>query len=125
MNQDIFFRILLGGLLGVLGQGLRMIPGLKKWNDDQQTNGSLATPFDVKRLTISLFIGFVAGSLASIFVFDDSAKFDLSANKKNILTLIAAGYAGVDFIEGFVQKYLPKTDAAPAAGNKATSTAVG
>ena len=105
MNQTILQNILIGGLLGFIGQVIRMAIGLKKWNDDKGTNVDKAEPFDTPRLLISLLLGFVAGALASIAA---NGCDQMPCGKKEILALIAAGYAGTDFIEGIMTKYLPK-----------------
>jgi hypothetical protein len=54
---------------------------------------------------ISLLIGFIAGALAIIGITDSVEGTKLS--KQIIVTLLGAGYAGTDFIEGFIKKYLP------------------
>ncbi len=96
--------ILLGGILGMVGQGIRTIIGLKKLHDEavklQKKFTELFTP---SALWTGLFIGFVAGVLAMF----GSAGFDAEVIDKNtMMTVMAAGYAGTDFIEGFIKKYL-------------------
>ena len=59
--QTLMF-VALGLILGVVGQGARVIVGLKKQIDDPST-GTAAQWFDTKRLVVSLLIGAVAGSL--------------------------------------------------------------
>jgi hypothetical protein len=112
MTGEVILQLLLGGLLGVAGQTLRIIVGLKKLNDDAKDQQKKFTDMiEPGRLLISLLIGFVAGLLAIVAVstFDDSfLKGDADGRKKLILGIIAAGYSGTDFIEGFVAKYLPK-----------------
>jgi hypothetical protein len=110
-TQQVILQILLGGLLGITGQALRIIIGMKKLGEDanqqQKTVGEL---IDGSRIFISLLIGFCAGILATITISD--FKKELFGNpdtvKQNILAIIAAGYAGTDFIEGLIKKYLPK-----------------
>ena len=103
---DRILQLLLGGILGVVGQGIRVVTGLKKVNDqavrEQKAFGEL---FQLNSLLISLFIGFVAGALAMIAFSDTNTASQL--DKQTILTFIGAGYAGTDFIEGFIKKYLP------------------
>jgi hypothetical protein len=103
-TTEILNNVLLGGVLGVIGQGLRTITGLKKWYDDRKHNADQADEFDIKRMVVSLFIGFVAGALGLLF-FDTQ----WTGEKKDIAAIIGIGYAGVDFIEGFITKYAPKT----------------
>ncbi len=108
--QDVLVMILVGGLLGALGQGLRVVVGLKKVYDQAHaTNGDFTSLFDASKLLVSLFIGFLAGSLAILFM-------DLPEEPKQLYALlVGAGYAGADFIEGFVQKALPATAGGPPA----------
>jgi hypothetical protein len=104
--NEIIFQILVGGLLGIIGQGLRVIVGIKKMKDVQsqnkQNNSTIpGGDFDSKRLWLSIFIGFIAGALGGLFAVD--LKEPLK-DKTVLATLIAIGYAGVDFIEGFMTK---------------------
>jgi F0F1-type ATP synthase membrane subunit c/vacuolar-type H+-ATPase subunit K len=99
---DVLVLAVLGGLLGAFGQGLRVVVGLKKVYDQAHSDKTDFTSlFDASKLFVSLFIGFLAGGLAILFM-------DKPAMGKELFTmLIGAGYAGADFIEGFVQKSLP------------------
>ncbi|MBI3716553.1 MAG: hypothetical protein HY255_11220 [Betaproteobacteria bacterium] len=102
-------QLLLGGILGMVGQGLRVIVGLKKANDDaHQAGKDFAELFSGATLMTSLFIGFVAGVLAVISLPDMDPNCTIKDCKTLMVTLIGAGYAGTDFIEGFIKKYLPK-----------------
>ena len=118
MNQTILIELLLCGLLGLVGQGIRVIVGLKKLYEEAETAAAAKvattettlTPaatnevfnqnFDVRQIWLSLFIGFIAGCLASVVV------EDLSSTEAR-LGVIASGYAGTDFIEGVLKKLLP------------------
>jgi len=57
--------------------------------------------FDTKRLTFSLIVGGIAGLLAAILL------IETPVDKELLLGLVAAGYAGTDFIEGLMSKYTP------------------
>ena len=95
--------ILLGGLLGTVGQGIRVVVGLKKLNDQAlQDKKDLSELFSGSNLAISLLIGFIAGVLGILSLPNVSAsKVDTS---QVLLPLLGIGYAGADFIEGFVKK---------------------
>src|SRR5581483_2527952 len=96
--------IILGGVLGGAGQGARVIVGLKKEFDRPgQNSGNWMRWFNFNQLLVSLFIGAVAGILASL------AFYGAEPDKKLILALLGAGYSGADFIEGFMS-----TSGAPA-----------
>jgi hypothetical protein len=109
MEQQLLFGILLAILLGAFGQSLRAVAGLKKMSDEASvSNKTLSDVFNGKALIISLFIGAVAGVagyLGMKFGSTDGADFTKGTT---ILGVIAAGYAGADFIEAFAKKYLPK-----------------
>lgn len=114
MNNDsaeILVNLLLYGLLGLIGQGIRVIVGLKKLREEsdvkatapQNAKALFDRQFDGKQLGLSLFIGFVAGCLVSLTRDDKAMDSDVR------LAIIAAGYAGTDFIEGVLKKILPTT----------------
>ncbi|MEA4926360.1 MAG: hypothetical protein VB084_13775 [Syntrophomonadaceae bacterium] len=90
--------ILLGAILGSAGQGIRIVVGLKKNND----KGDKGTTFDLKQFIIGLTIGSIAGILGAISLYGELI------DKQLLITLIAIGYAGTDFIEGFMKKKLPE-----------------
>lgn len=120
--------ILLGGLLGLLGQVVRVTVGLKKAHDTASEKGQpLSDVFQGGSLVISLLIGFTAGAIA-IFVVDNvqllttaKAEVDveqLSSQKELLFGLMAAGYAGTDFIEGFAKRLLPGRSTKPGVGSE-------
>jgi hypothetical protein len=129
------YKILVGGLLGIIGQGIRTVVGIKKMRETNalnQANAANATAtnaannaanttagsslpvvtpamipggeFEQKRFWISLFIGFIAGALSGLFVVDLKQDGPADGNNTAIGAVIAAGYAGVDFIEGMMTK---------------------
>lgn len=118
---DWLHLILLGGIMGLMGQGVRVIIGLKKLNDEvgSKASAALATgdtqpktsdSIDVSRLLVSLLIGFIAGALAALTLNLPLANGDT----KPLFAFMAAGYTGTDFIEGIMSRYLPTTP--PSAG---------
>ncbi len=102
----------LGALLGAVGQVLRSIAGLKKLKEDP------AGKFDPMQLLMSVIIGAAAGVIAMVTLEMTSSK---SISTQDIITVIAAGYTGADFIEAFMTKNmsagggLPQQRAAPVA----------
>ena len=101
--------ILLGGLMGLFGQGIRAVVGLKTMVDEANQKGvSQNELFDAARLLISLVIGFLAGIAATLALgFDKFETIQMSL----LLGIAAAGYSGTDFIEGFISQYLPRRQA--------------
>lgn len=115
----------LGCLLGALGQGVRAIVGLKKMSDGASDSGkSAASTIDGGRLLTSLLIGAIAGALAAIGlvgVAGNSEHVIVSASQ--ISALLGAGYAGADFIEGFMNR--AKGDPGVPAGTEVVGTGSG
>jgi uncharacterized membrane protein YeaQ/YmgE (transglycosylase-associated protein family) len=125
--QQWIIQFLLGGLMGMTGQALRVVAGLKKVNDQAlQQKKPFGELFETSSLFISLLIGFVAGAVAVLAMSSDNGV--LQPNKQVILGLIGAGYAGTDFIEGFIKKYLPagsETTKSPESNEQPQQPAVG
>jgi hypothetical protein len=108
--NDIILTIIAGGLLGIIGQGIRVAVGFKKLNETRVTNPTNpADPvpetketFDTSRLLLSIFLGFIAGAIALI------CRGTTAFDKEVAFAIIASGYAGADFIEGFFTTYIKK-----------------
>lgn len=93
---EVLLFIVLGIILGMTGQGARVIVGLKKKFDTGSKNW-----FDAKLLVTSFMIGGIAGAIGAILLLDQEL------DKQTLLTLVTIGYAGTDFIEGFMKRKLP------------------
>lgn len=105
-----------GALLGAVGQMLRVVPGLKKLNDESHAMGvDPRAAFSAAKLFVSLLIGALAGVVGAISL---GVKPDDALNSGVIVQLMAIGYAGADFIEAFMQKQLPGGAAIAAAAAK-------
>jgi hypothetical protein len=115
--QQWLIVILLGGLMGLIGQGIRVVVGLKKAKDAAASHGrAFADEFESSRLLISLLIGAIAGAFAALLTLRDGNNISADA----LIAVAGAGYSGADFLEGMMAKYLVGTDAgerpAPPAG---------
>lgn len=109
---DWIHVLILGGIAGALGQGARVIIGLKKVNDQASADNSTTRDLiEASRLMVSLLIGFVAGALAAIAM---GMQADQAVQSQQLLGLLAAGYTGADFIEGLMSRAVPSLPAAPA-----------
>ncbi len=65
---SVLMALVLAGLLGMLGQGVRALAGLKKMNDDAgKQDADSADLFIASRLIVSLLIGFLAGVAAALY----------------------------------------------------------
>ncbi len=101
--------LILGGLMGMLGQGARAIVGLKGMSDDAKAlNVSPNDLFQTARLVTSFMIGFLVGLAASLaYAISHGSIPDVTQNYEILIGFVAAGYAGTDFLEGFISQYLP------------------
>jgi hypothetical protein len=117
MNSgDALKFLLLGGFLGLFGQGIRALVGLNLLKDYANgPNPSQADVFNAARLAISLVVGFLAGvATALVYVLkEDKVVSDIGPY---LLSFAGAGYVGTDVIEAFYVKYF---DAGSSTGLKA------
>jgi hypothetical protein len=101
-------NLLFGGLLGIIGQSIRVIVGLKKtYSLSLQTGQKFASVFDGRQLLVSLFIGFISGALGIITMINFKNNQTEIITKEFVVGLVAIGYSGTDFIEGVIKKNLP------------------
>lgn len=111
--QDLLQLIAIGAIGGMFGQGLRVIVGIKKASDEASVDGKTlrAEGLDVSRMVLSLFIGAIAGGVGifTITGFSDGAVKDITVQM--FFGIVGMGYAGTDFIEGFIRTQLPKSPA--------------
>jgi len=98
---NILTSLILCGLMGLLGQGVRAAVGLKNSMGLPQAATQQAT-FSAAYFSLSLMIGFIAGVLAGL-----SIGFANLADMKVLLSIAAAGYAGADFIENTFSIVIP------------------
>jgi len=97
--------LFLGGIAGMLGQGARVIVGMKKLSEEAAAKGTETKDLvEPSRLMISLLIGFTAGALAAL----SSVSGANDIGTQQVLALAGAGYAGADFIEGAMSRFQPK-----------------
>ena len=123
---DIINNVLAGGLLGSLGQGIRLAVGLKKLNAENTKNQSdnVATePISSGRMILSVFIGFIAGAIGMLVKGSSLAK-DGDFSTESIVTIIAIGYSGSDFIEGVFNTYLTKFSSSTTTATETTAVSV-
>jgi hypothetical protein len=130
--QEWLTFLLLGALFGLVGQGLRVVVGMKKISDTAADRGtSFSAEFKSSVLITSLIVGACMGAL-SFLAISDPQGFEAAAQapdkaKQLVFSVIAAGYAGTDFVEGLVKRYLPGTKSPGSAGGRhvLTEQAVG
>ncbi len=104
---SILLALLLCGLLGVLGQGVRAIVGLKNAGSLNSTTPTEQAEFSLAYLVLSLMIGFIAGILAGIALDLESIITVDPSNWKLLLGIAGSGYVGADFIENTMSVVIP------------------
>jgi hypothetical protein len=66
-SGQVLEALLAGGILGLAGQGIRSVAGIKKMNDEANSSGKNPIDlFEPSRFLVSLLIGFIAGVLATL-----------------------------------------------------------
>jgi predicted chitinase len=106
-SASALVTLLLCGLLGSLGQGVRAVFALK--NTVLASNGTpnQQSIFNAAYFFVTMMIGFIAGIIAGIGIgLNGLATLD-PANLKVLLGIVASGYAGTDFIENALSNVLP------------------
>ncbi|HEY1779511.1 MAG TPA: phage tail tip lysozyme [Roseiarcus sp.] len=125
-STQVLSALVLAGLLGMIGQAVRAIVGLKKMNDDALSGGVSASDlFIASRLVTSEIIGFVVGVVTAFSL--DINQLVTVTNFQLLLGIVAAGYAGTDVIEGFARRLggIGGGATAPGAGSSGTAPGAG
>lgn len=113
MITEFLSALILGGILGMVGQGMRVIVGMKKIYESLGVGEQFGTKMDWSRLSISLVIGFITGAFGMILKIDYDMVSTMIMTKDFMLSIIAIGYMGVDFIEGMMGSIASKFGSLP------------
>ncbi|MFV0680164.1 hypothetical protein [Ottowia sp.] len=97
-SMQWLFYLVLAAFLGGAGQLMRVAVGLKKLYDKNAVADE-KTAFDAKKFWVSIVLGALAGLMTAVIKWDGSDQFQ----QEFIFTLMAAGYAGSDIIEGLIE----------------------
>lgn len=119
-SGDVLSALVLSGLMGVLGQGIRAAVGLKGSGRLSQTPDQQSA-FSAAYFALSLMIGFIAGVLAGLAIGLDHLLTVDPTNIKALLGIAVSGYAGADFIENSLSIVIPAS-ARSAEAQSPTST---
>jgi hypothetical protein len=77
---------------------------LKKQSDEAVSKGlKFEDAFNIKQLSISLMIAFIVGSVTGVIGMIQLYDNQLVVSKELVISIITIGYAGTDFIEGFIK----------------------
>jgi predicted chitinase len=118
----VLLVLLLCALMGLLGQGVRAVVGLKGGGTHQQGSPNQQSEFNAAYLAFSLMLGAIAGILAGLVI----GPQNFNANDiKTLLGIAASGYAGADFIESTYSTFftVPGSGQAAKSAGAAASTA--
>jgi hypothetical protein len=90
---------LVGGVVGLVGQLVRVLIGIRSYTDGPPATRRAA------RVFVLLLLGIMAGGLSALaFPWGDMLE------RGELLGLLAAGYAGPDFVEELMHEFLPGGD---------------
>jgi hypothetical protein len=104
----ILVNLMLSGLMGLVGQGVRAAVGLKSAATLAAGSPTQQSQFNAAYFFLSLMVGLIAGILAGLALMataDNLATFH--PDLKTLLGIAAAGYAGTDFIENAFTHLIP------------------
>lgn len=101
------------GVMGMLGQGVRAVVGLKNAGSLNATSGNQQSAFDVAYLLLSFMIGAIAGILSGLIT--GLGEFTTALTLPKLLAIAASGYVGADFVENSLSLVLQKGTPAPPA----------
>lgn len=98
--------LVIGALMGMLGQGARAVVGLKTMTDYANAQGVSASDlFEAARLITSLLIGSLVGlASALIYYINGGTAADISSHV--LVGWAGAAYAGTDALEALISQYL-------------------
>jgi hypothetical protein len=107
MPAQVLITLIIGGLMGLLGQGTRAIIGLKGVADSTHSpHPNQNDVFVAARLYFSLMVGFLVGVAAALIYLSQSPSEMSITDWHVLLGFAASGYLGTDFLEGFVSNFL-------------------
>lgn len=114
--------VTIGIIFGALGQGARVVVGMKKLHDKSSDDNPVSVMVDGVRLLISFGIGGIAGAFAAVTLIASGEGNNIEAQR--LFAIAASGYAGSDFIEGFIGR-ISGRPGKPGSGSQSSDDAVG
>jgi len=94
--------VVLGAVLGMVGQGIRMVVGIKKQLDQATPGTPWSTWFQPGQLVTTIAISMAVGAIAGVLAVITAPSFGMTITRGFMVGIIGAGYSGTDFIEGII-----------------------
>lgn len=94
--------VVLGAVLGMVGQGVRVVVGIKKELDQAAPGAAWSTWFQPGQLLTTIIISMAVGAIAGVLAVVSAPSFGTTITRGFMVGIIGAGYAGTDFIEGIM-----------------------
>jgi ABC-type uncharacterized transport system permease subunit len=116
-NCDAIISLLISGILGVLGQGLRVWVGLNKLYNKKNSLTVSKDVVDNNRMLGSIFIGFCIGVLLAFLTGTLNKEFTID----KIIAFVACGYAITDLTENIFSVYFKKQESKSSFTNLTTT----
>ena len=91
----------------MVGQGIRVIVGIKKQLDQAAPSSTWKSWFQPAQLVVTVGISLAVGAIAGVLAILNEPSLGTSITRSFMLAIIGAGYAGTDFIEGIMTKGTP------------------
>jgi uncharacterized membrane protein YeaQ/YmgE (transglycosylase-associated protein family) len=105
--------IVLGAVLGMVGQGIRVVVGIKKELDQAAPGTPWSTWFQPGQLATTVVISMVVGAIAGVLAVVSAPTFGTTITRRFMVGIIGAGYSGTDFIEGIMTTATAAPNPAP------------
>jgi hypothetical protein len=99
--------LLLGVVLGMVGQGVRVVVGIKKELDQVPSGTPWSTWFQPGQLITTFVISMAVGAIAGVLAMLSAPSFGATITRGFMVGIIGAGYSGTDFIEGIMTNATP------------------
>jgi hypothetical protein len=94
--------LLLGVVLGMVGQGVRVVVGIKKELDQFPSGTPWSQWFQPGQLITTIVISMAVGAIAGVLAMLSAPSFGATITRGFMVGIIGAGYSGTDFIEGIM-----------------------
>jgi hypothetical protein len=112
--MDLLETLVTAALMGMIGQGIRAIVGLKSSATLAAQKQDQQAQFDAAYFSLSLMLGGIAGVLGALGLgLQTISAVTVSSDPKVLLGLAACGYAGSDFVENAFTNLIPSIGALP------------